>query len=667
MIQDVPIPISVIGKAQVEDAGAFNVNRVKELVPSVQLYSSNPRNTGLNIRGLGSSFGLTNDGVDPGVGFYVDGVYYARPAATTLDFIDIERIEVLKGPSATLYGSSLTSFGGAINTITKKPYDTLGGTIAVSSGSWGLQRITADFNTPVNKARTLLFRVNGVYHYQNSFQDYGFTKRMSIAPSISYKASERLSFQIDAKLSQIQATLTPWYYADSATTGVTSAEQLNINYRKYYFPGDIFPTTKTTNVMAQMNYVLSDKWKSQTIFSSSVNQTEGASTYLWFISDSSVTRNNQAYEGTTSQLNVQQNFLGDFKLLHMRHRFLGGLDYYRNHSNSTYKFIPGMLDTILTAGPHPNYTDYNKAKFNNSIPSYFFGSYTGIQQTERTGVYVSDVINLTEKILFNAGVRFDYFASAGYYDPNSDTTIGKYQQSAFSPKFGLVYQLVKDKLALFTNYQNSFQNVTGRDFDGNVFVPQRANQLEGGLKFALLKNKVSGSVSVYDIVVTNTVRADVQHPLFSKQDGTQESKGIEAELVVTAAKGLYVNIGYGYNDNKYITAGDDVKGRRPVEAGPAHLGHAWVNYKLEEGSLKGLGIGLGGNSASRKHTNNDTFAGVFYVPSYVVMNAALFYDRPVFRLSMNVNNATNKKYWVGWNQLAPQAPRELVVSAAWKF
>jgi iron complex outermembrane receptor protein len=106
--QEVPIAISVVSGPVVEASGAFNVNRVKELVPSVQLYSSNPRNTTLNIRGLGSTFGLTNDGIDPGVGFYVDGVYFARPAATTLDFIDIEQIEVLRGPQGTLFGKFYT-------------------------------------------------------------------------------------------------------------------------------------------------------------------------------------------------------------------------------------------------------------------------------------------------------------------------------------------------------------------------------------------------------------------------------------------------------------------------------------------------------------------------------------------------------------------------------
>lgn len=135
VLQEVPIPITVIGGKQVEDAGAFNVNRVKELIPSVQLYTSNPRNTGINIRGLGSPFGLTNDGLDPGVGYYVDGVYYARPAAATLDFIDIEQIEVLRGPQGTLFGKNTTS--GAFNITTRKPIFKSGANFEVSYGNYG--------------------------------------------------------------------------------------------------------------------------------------------------------------------------------------------------------------------------------------------------------------------------------------------------------------------------------------------------------------------------------------------------------------------------------------------------------------------------------------------------------------------------------------------------
>ncbi|WP_396170875.1 TonB-dependent receptor [Flavobacterium sp.] len=133
-VQDIPIAVSVVTGKQAEQAGAFNVNRIKELVPSVQLYSSNPRNTGINIRGLGSPYGLTNDGIDPGVGFYVDGVYYARPAATTLDFIDVERIEVLRGPQGSLFGKNTTS--GAFNITSRKPSFTSGADFEVSYGNY---------------------------------------------------------------------------------------------------------------------------------------------------------------------------------------------------------------------------------------------------------------------------------------------------------------------------------------------------------------------------------------------------------------------------------------------------------------------------------------------------------------------------------------------------
>nr|WP_294922340.1 TonB-dependent receptor [uncultured Flavobacterium sp.] len=140
-VQDIPIAVSVITGKQAEQTGAFNVNRIKELVPSVQLYSSNPRNTGINIRSLGSPFGLTNDGIDPGVGFYVDGVYYARPAATTLDFIDVEQIEVLRGPQGSLFGKNTTS--GAFNITTRKPSFTSGADFEVSYGNYAFLQAKA--------------------------------------------------------------------------------------------------------------------------------------------------------------------------------------------------------------------------------------------------------------------------------------------------------------------------------------------------------------------------------------------------------------------------------------------------------------------------------------------------------------------------------------------
>ncbi|WPP49756.1 TonB-dependent receptor [Catalinimonas niigatensis] len=191
--QNVPIPITVVSGALVEESGAFNVNRVKEMVPTVQLYSSNPRNTTLNIRGLGSTFGLTNDGIDPGVGFYVDGVYFARPAATTLDFIDVEQIEVLRGPQGTLFGKNTTA--GAFNISTRAPSFTSGANFELSYGNFGFVQAKTSITGPLIKdklAARISFsgtqRDGTVYNvakdeYVNDLNNLGVRGKLLFTPS----------------------------------------------------------------------------------------------------------------------------------------------------------------------------------------------------------------------------------------------------------------------------------------------------------------------------------------------------------------------------------------------------------------------------------------------------------------------------------------------------
>src|SRR4051812_42298245 len=145
--QDVPIPLSVVNRSLAENAGAFNVNRLKELVPTVQFYSTNPRNSAINIRGLGAPFGLTNDGLEPGVGLYIDGVFYARPAAAALDFLDVERIEVLRGPQGTLFGKNTTA--GAINVTTRRPSFTPQTEVELTYGNIGFVQAKASVSGPL--------------------------------------------------------------------------------------------------------------------------------------------------------------------------------------------------------------------------------------------------------------------------------------------------------------------------------------------------------------------------------------------------------------------------------------------------------------------------------------------------------------------------------------
>jgi len=155
-LQDVPIPVSVLSEDLIADSGTGNVGALDQLVPSIQFYSTNPRNSAINIRGLGAPFGLTNDGIEQGVGLYVDGVYFARPASAVMDFIDVAQVEVLRGPQGTLYGKNTTA--GAINVTTKAPSFTPETELEVSYGNIGYFQAKATTSGPLTD--TLAYRAS---------------------------------------------------------------------------------------------------------------------------------------------------------------------------------------------------------------------------------------------------------------------------------------------------------------------------------------------------------------------------------------------------------------------------------------------------------------------------------------------------------------------------
>jgi iron complex outermembrane receptor protein len=146
--QQVPLAISVVRGDSIEATGNFNVVKLQQLAPTLQVYTSNPRNTSVNIRGLGVPFGLTSDGFEQGVGIYVDDVYNSRVAAATFDFLDVEQVEVLRGPQGSLYGKNTTA--GAINITTNQPTFDFEGRAEVTVGNLELKQAKAAISGPLS-------------------------------------------------------------------------------------------------------------------------------------------------------------------------------------------------------------------------------------------------------------------------------------------------------------------------------------------------------------------------------------------------------------------------------------------------------------------------------------------------------------------------------------
>jgi len=257
-LQDVSLAVAVLDEKTLTEAGAFNVNRLQQFQPALQFYSSNPRNSAINIRGLGAPFGLTNDGIEQGVGFYLDGVYIGRAGASTFDFVDVERIEVLRGPQGTLYGKNTTA--GAVNITTRAPSFTPEARIEVSGGNYDFLQIKGTASAPIIDDK-LAVRVSvsrtsrrGTIYDVTSDEYLHRQDNFSARGQLLWKATPTLDFRLFADFNLQNPMCCVQYYA---RTGATQ-RPLNRQYAALaaalgYTPPSTNPFDRVTDLDAGIN------------------------------------------------------------------------------------------------------------------------------------------------------------------------------------------------------------------------------------------------------------------------------------------------------------------------------------------------------------------------------------------------------------------------------
>lgn len=588
----------------------------------------------------------------------------------SIDPINVDNIEVIKGPSGTLFGSSLISYGGLINIVTKKPHQNFSGEIGYNAGTYGMDRITADVNIPLNKE--VAVRITSAYQNENSFQDAGFSKSLFVAPSLSYKVNDKLSFLINTEFTNRTSANAPMIFLSRySPLSFNSIDLFEQNYKKSYTSNELTISNPTFNLQAQMLYKLSDNWTSQTVLSRSNSKTNGYYSYLWDSANGDeFTRFISKRNGQTLATDIQQNFIGDFKIGNLRNRMVIGIDYYtQNILNASNNWVGAGTISLV------NQTDSGAANLTQAgIDNLLAGTFEPNSDTESQVVsaYVSDVINITNKLSVMASLRVDEFRGKTSAYAAEEVK----SQIAVSPKFGAVYQIIENKVSVFGNYMNGFKNIEpGQRADGptntvaTTFDPEQANQYEFGLKTNLYKDIISASLSYYDINVKNRLMADATNPNASVQGGEVESKGVELSVTVNPIKGFNIIGGYSYNDSE-VTKDNTDSGYldlRPEEAGPKTLVNLWANYFFTEGKLKGFGLGIGGNHASEHKTLNRANIGTFALPDYTILNSALSYNNDKFNITLKVNNLFNEKYYTGWSTVTPQRLRSLTAGLTYKF
>ncbi|WP_010543843.1 TonB-dependent receptor domain-containing protein [Sphingomonas elodea] len=257
-IQEVPVAVSVLSGTTLSEAGAFNVARIQQSQPALQFYSSNPRNTAINIRGLGAPFGLTNDGIEQGVGFYVDGVYIGRVGASTFDFVDVERVEVLRGPQGTLYGKNTTA--GAINITNRKPSFTPEVRYEATAGNYGFLQLKGSASAPIAddklavRISTSVTRRQGTIYDTKSDTNLHRLDNYGVRGQLLWRAAPNLDLTLSGDFNLQNPLCCVQYYA---RTGATQ-RPLNRQYAALaaafgYAPPSTNPFDRTTDLDADIN------------------------------------------------------------------------------------------------------------------------------------------------------------------------------------------------------------------------------------------------------------------------------------------------------------------------------------------------------------------------------------------------------------------------------
>ena len=612
------------------------------------------------------------------------------PEASTL-----ERVEVLKGSAALLYGN--VSGGAVINMVTKQPKFEYGGEVSMRAGSFNLYKPIADVYGPITK--NLAFRAIGTYESAESFRNGVESKRLYVNPSLLYKIGARTDILLQGDYLSSDATpdfgIGTLGYKDATGKDVAGGKSIptTLSRSTTFITPWAYNEVNQRNINLNVNHKLNNTWKlnllaSQQVFDRDYFSPERIQAFENGDWSRNLTRSKIKEDYYTGQINLT----GTAKTGKIGHTILIGTDA-EQYLNTTHAF------NLTTAYDKINILDPTKYVPRTDEPEASLRTRTE-SPTYRFGTYAQDLISLSHKFKVLAGLRWSYqkLAVAKIYDfekettTNSTTATTRYDR-AFSPRVGIVYQPVQNT-SLFASYSNNFTPNTGKDIYEQNLEASIIDQYEIGVKNDLIKDKLSANLTYYKIINNNlaqqaqfladgvTINTDAN---IKEMTGQTTSDGAELDLNGTLSPGLNFIAGYSYNFMRYTkTSGKNnsyIEGERLV-SNPAHTANATIFYTLQETALKGLKVGASGfytgernvgwntqvviNPTTQARSLNDR---IFSIGGYSTFDVSLGYDYKKLSLLGKLSNITNTlNYLVHENySVNPIAPRQFVTTLSYRF
>lgn len=569
------------------------------------------------------------------------------------DNSNIQQLDVVKGPSGTLFGGNNVAFGGLINVVTYTAIDSIFANFSIAAGSNAMRRSSIEINTVLDSRHKALLRIFGTYSFRESFQDQGLSKNLFLSPSFDYQLTPKLKLRLESEFLNKAVTNNPLFspanpMLDGKLVNIQHTNELALDYLKSYTDNSLLWKTTSINFYGKITYSFSDKWLAETNIVSTYGTSSGFyQTNSILNNNTSISRKVLQYDAEDiSNRQLQQNFTGKFSIGTWDNKILIGLDYNRYNYTANYKNA-GYLDTVLTNSPSQSRNLFNADVIRKIILAKQ-KSYTSSPQ-HSYAVYVSDVVKPYEALSIMLSARYERLNNSGIKDIVAATTAGAYDQTSITPKIGLTYQLLPKAVTFFANYMSGFQNIAPTSINGTVynFKPQYGIQWETGIKLSTASHVIDATFSYYNINVRNTLMTNPQDATKYIQDGKQFSRGLEFDIQSQPFQNLFIHTGAAYNDSKITAANSATQGLRPVNSGPKWSATGYVNYALKIDNMNKIIVGFGGNYIGQDLIINSNTAGRFLTDSYSIFNGSIGYYYKQFFCNLTADNLFNKQYYYG--------------------
>lgn len=671
----VPTQVLVMNSAFLEDLRAERLGDVYQYMTGVS-FNDTRTSDGFTIRGMEGSTNIKNLMVDGLAGL---GARFSTPSTA-----NIERVEVLKGPSAVLYGYMQP--GGLVNMVTKKPQARQSTTLFASVRTYAADisefgddngyLVNLDTTGPLTADKKLRYRFIVEHEDKALFRRGREQQNLYVMPSLMYAFSPDTSINVGLELVRERKSADDGLVVPQNNIGLVASFDTVYQDRQDKVDDD------GLTLSAEFRHAFANGWK----LTASARQVEHQD-HSVLLRNSSITiltplqnsRVNRRFRDSYNERNyryLDANLQGDFQAGERTHKLLLGASLGWEENVFDRRSFGASNDAAYRVNIWTPVTDTL------GYPAYA-PDILADSEIESFGFYAQGQISLTPKLKAVLSVRHDRIDET--YRQERPVASGAASSKATVPSAGLVYEFTGSTSA-YVSYAESFHPVpnsfSSEDINGRSghWDPELGEQIELGLKVDLRPRNLTLNAALFEIkqrnVLQGTSLLNVNGREYFVAIGGIKSRGGEIDLQFKPRPHIQIRAGYAYVDafvDETLSVADLGAPQRNVAK---HTANLWARYNVPTGSLKGLGFGVGGAYQSERFgltTNNP--ATQFVMPSYYKVDAAAYYNRGRYSFALNVKNAFDERYFPGGGsgsaagnvRIAPGSPREVIFSVRTRF